>query len=965
MSDNLQALVDARDFDSLFIEELGWSRPKRPETFQSEGVRLAKTATYRGLDVWVCQELPSRTLQLLINQKISKQSAERLLIFADDTAQDWRWPRHTSLSSVSVKLMTYRYELGNTNQFHGLLKRLEALTIVIGEDPSLLELIARLREVFDDEAETASEEAARLMKTLYDDFAKTVMADKEISHLLARLLFLWFGDDTGMWKKNAFQDWLIKYTTATNLNAKIQELFGVVNSKETDNNYWNLAGYGDAESEFNGFRYINGGLFEETIEIPPLNDDTRKHILDACDYNWSIISPAVFGSMFQTVKDAAQRRAMGEHYTTEENILKALRPLFLDGLHERFEKAYDNKGKLTGLRNDIAKIHVMDPACGCGNFLIVAYRELRALELDIIKRRRELDLADATTTGFQSSFTAVGLEISKKDAEQTSIRMSNFAGIEIEEWPATIASIAMLLVDHQANQRMAEALGEESIVRLPIDNNNRPHIFNQNALTTDWNTVIPAEKCSYIVGNPPFVGARNQSKQQKSEVLAVFNEAKNAGNIDYVAAWFMKASQYLEDYKIRCAFVATNSICQGEQVANIWKPLYDLGIRIDFAHDTFRWSSEAKELAHVFCVIVGFSKQGGPKRLFHHATPDSPAIEQTPKQLNAYLADAPDVFVYSRNRPLGDVPPIGIGNKPIDDGNYLFTPDEMAEFLKQEPQAKPYFHPWMGSQEFIKGNRRFVLYLGSVPPAQLKHMPLSLARAKAVREYRLASKSEPTRKIADIPTHFHVENMPKGHSIIVPRVSSERRKYIPMGFIDQNTFASDSALLIPDASLYMFGILQSATHNAWMRVVGGRLKSDYRYSGGVVYNTFVWPEPTEAQRQTIETCTQAVLDARKLYQFPGTGSEEPCAQETPAASLAELYDPDHATHYPELIAAHERLDRAVESAYGLELTGLDDTEREQKIVAHLFRLYQHATAKESGEPIESKNKASKSRQETT
>lgn len=450
------------------------------------------------------------------------------------------------------------------------------------------------------------------------------------------------------------------------------------------------------------------------------------------------------------------------------------------------------------------------------------------------------------------------------------------------------------------------------------------NLHEGNALKTDWSEVFP-DDLTYLVGNPPFLGARNQSKEQKAELLEVFDGAKNAGNIDYCGAWYMKAARFTQGKRTRCALVSTNSICQGEQVANLWKPLHDLGIHIDFAHNTFRWDNEAADKAHVFCVIVGFSRESGTKTLFYHATPDSDEEQIPTARINAYLKDAPDVFIYSRSKPICDVPEMGIGNKPIDGGFYLFTDEEKDDFLKKEPKAEGFFHPWLGSKEFIHGYHRWCLWLGEATFSDLKQLPECRKRVEQVREYRLASKSAGTRKIADKPTRFHVENMPEGSSIIIPEVSSSRRKRVPMGFVGPEILCSNKVRLIPNASLYHYGILQSQFHNAWVRIVTGRLKDDYQYSANIDYNNFVWPEPTESQREEVERCAQAVLDARD-------------AQE--GATLADMYDPKNETFFPELMTAHKALDDAVEAAYGVDFGG-----NEEKIVAHLFNLY----AKKVGE----------------
>ena len=544
-----------------------------------------------------------------------------------------------------------------------------------------------------------------------------------------------------------------------------------------------------------------------------------------------------------------------------------------------------------------------DPACGSGNFLTETYICLRKLE-DVL-----LGELQAGQTGFSFESEAMGQRV----------RLSQFYGIEINDFAVTVAETALWISRLKANGEtsMLLSMGDDD---FPL--HEAAHIVHGNALRMDWNEVVPANQCSFILGNPPFYGARMQSKQQKAEIQDVFHGSKNSGNIDYVAGWYIKAAEYMGNYPIRAAFVSTNSICQGEQVANVWKPIYDLGVRIDFAHDTFRWRNEATEQAHVYVVIVGFSKLSGKKTLFHHANPDAPEEVSNPANINAYLSAAPDVFVWNRSKPLCDVPSIGIGNKPIDGGNYLFKDDEKKAFLAVEPKAAEYFHKWLGSNEFLNNCPRYVLWLGDKSEEELADLPCCRERVENVRQLRLASKSAPTRKIADTPTRFHVENMPEGTSILIPKVSSERRRYIPLGFIGPETFCSDLVFLIADASVYQFGVLHSQFHNAWMRTVAGRLKSDYRYSGGVVYNNFVWPNPTSKQREAIEACAQAILDTRDNY---------------PDKSLANLYDPDKMP--ADLLAAHRALDAAVEAAYGVNFDG-----DEEKIVAYLFKLYAQATA---------------------
>ena len=508
-----------------------------------------------------------------------------------------------------------------------------------------------------------------------------------------------------------------------------------------------------------------------------------------------------------------------------------------------------------------------------------------------------------------------------EDTKVDRVSLDQFYGIEINDFAVTVAETALWISRLKANgdSSMFFEIGDDD---FPLSE--AAHIVHGNALRINWNDVLPADECSYIMGNPPFYGARMQSPDQKADIQNVFHGSKNSGNIDYVAGWYMKAAEYMNSYSIQTAFVSTNSICQGEQVANIWKPIYDLGFHIDFAHDTFRWQNETTNQAHVFVIIVGFSKLNRKKKLFHHANPDAPQEVSHPENINAYLSTAPNVFIWNRSKPLFQVPLIGIGNKPIDGGNYLFKKSEKETFLQKEPQAAPYFHTWLGSDEFLNNHMRFVLWLGDTNEDELIYLPLCCERIERVKQFRLASKSAPTRKIANAPTRFHVENMPEGTSVIIPRVSSERRNYIPMGFIGPEVFCSDATLLIPNADKYQYGILQSQFHNAWMRRVAGRLKSDYRYSGGVVYNNFIWPNPTLEQRKAIENCAQTVLDIRDKY---------------PEKSLAELYDPDKMP--ADLLSAHKALDKAVEAAYGVDFNG-----DEEKIVAHLFKLYSEKTANE-------------------
>lgn len=765
-------------------------------------------------------------------------------------------------------------------------------------------------------------EAGAYVSRLYDALAKQYHHIEEkderaqeeqrsLNVLITRIIFLLYAEDADLLQSHQAFGRYCEGDPAK-LRRKLVDLFEAIDTPLDKRDEY-------MDEDLAAFPYVNGGLFaDSSIIVPQMTPEILEAITDASqDFDWREISGVIFGGVFEGTLNPETRHAGGMHYTSVENIERCLRPLFLDELWNELHEAEGErtvakrKQALARLHDKVASITIGDPACGSGNFLTEAYRQLRTIENRII----EDELSEETGNAGQTSLVI---------AQDSPVRVSldQLYGIEVNDFAVSVAKTALWITEEQMLRKTQEIYVGYDFDFLPLRSLSNLH--EGNALKTDWSEVFP-DDLTYLVGNPPFLGARNQSKEQKAELLEVFDGAKNAGNIDYCGAWYMKAARFTQGKRTRCALVSTNSICQGEQVANLWKPLHDLGIHIDFAHNTFRWDNEAADKAHVFCVIVGFSRENCEKRLYVHDTPDAAEVKKAAKSINAYLSDAPDAFIWNRNKPICDVPKIGIGNKPIDGGFYLFADEEKTDFLNKEPGAESYFHRWIGSREFLHGESRWCLYLGDAAFAELKELPRCRERIEAVREYRLASKSAPTRKLADRPAHFHVENMPKGNSIVVPKVSSERRRYIPMGFVGPETLCSDLVFLIPNASLYHFGVLQSQFHNAWMRTVAGRLKSDYRYSGGIVYNNFVWPEPTVSQREEVERCAQAVLDARD-------------AQE--GATLADMYDPKNETFFPELMAAHRALDAAVEAAYSVDFGG-----DEERIVAHLFNLY----AKKVGE----------------
>jgi len=741
--------------------------------------------------------------------------------------------------------------------------------------------------------------AAERMGKLHDALKDAGYEGHALEVLLVRLLFCLFADDTSIFAPRQFHEFILQRTSedGADLGLWLAKVFQVLDTPPEKRPK-------ALDEQMAEFPYVNGKLFAEALPLSDFNKTMRDLLIQAAELDWSQISPAIFGSLFQSVMDAKLRRNLGAHYTTEKNILKLIKPLFLDGLYEEFERAKGTPAKLKAFHMKLANLRFMDPACGCGNFLVIAYRELRLLELEVLK---------AMFAKQESLLTSVG--------EHVAVDVDQFYGIEIEEFPAQIAQVALWLMDHQMNLLVSEHFGEH-YARLPLVKS--ATIIHGNALKVDWASVCPKEKLTHLLGNPPFVGAKMMSEEQRADVLAIAGPIKSAGLLDFVAAWYLKAADLIDGTTIKCGLVSTNSITQGEQVGVLWSEMLRRGIKINFAHRTFAWSSEARGKAAVHCVIIGFSQVDTPtKRIWDYEHVKAEPISFLAKNINPYLVDADDLVLVNRSTPICPVPAIGIGNKPIDDGQYLFTDEGKAEFLKLEPSAAPYFRKWLGADEFINGWHRWCLWLGECPPEKLKAMPHAIKRVEAVRKSRLASKSPPTQKLASTPARFHVENFPKETYLIIPSVSSERRPYIPIGFMTPDVVASNLVLVMPDAGLYELGVMTSAMHMAWMGCVCGRLESRYRYSAGIVYNNFPWPEsPSGKQKEAIEKAAQGVLDARAKF---------------PKATLADLYDPN--TMPSDLASAHQKLDKAVEAAYG-KSSFKTDADR----VAFLFSLYQKYTS---------------------
>lgn len=728
--------------------------------------------------------------------------------------------------------------------------------------------------------------AAEAMGNLYDMLKASNYPEDDLNLLLIRLVFCMFAEDADIFEKNKFSEYVFSRVgeDGSGMGATLTDVFTVLNTKP-ENRQTTMS------SSLASFPYVDGGLFEKQIQSPQFNREMKDCLLKASQLDWRYISPAIFGSLFQSIMDPELRRELGAHYTSEENILKAIDALFMDDLRAEFEKVKHNKKELRKFWDKLKNIRILDPACGCGNFLIISYREMRRLEMDVLDE----------LYGSQMIF------------DESHLYIDHYYGIEIEEFASMVASLSIILIDHLMNIEMRNRFGRSRDI-IPL--REKANIVCGNSLRMDWNSVIDASKLTYIVGNPPFVGSKLQTPEQRKEVSAFFS--KNAGILDYVSAWYVKAAgMMLANPNIRTAFVSTNSITQGEQVEPLWKPLFNEGFRINFAYRTFKWSNEARGNAAVHVVIIGFSLQDVKCRIYDVDEKSGKVSFNNASHINAYLVDGPDIFIINRSKPICDVPEIGIGNKPIDGGNYLFTEEEKNEFIKKEPAAEKYFRPWIGSKEFINGYCRYCLWLGDCTPSELRSMPECMKRVEAVREFRLKSTTEQTRKLAETPTRFHVENMPTSTYVLIPKVSSERRRYVPMGFMTPNVLSSDLVFIISGATLYHFGILTSNMHMVWMRYVCGRLKSDYRYSAGIVYNNFPWPIPTDDMKRKIEECAKHVLDVRKNY---------------PGQSLADLYDP--LTMPPDLLEAHHKLDAMVEKAYRGKPFKNDD-ER----ISYLFEQY--------------------------
>ena len=734
--------------------------------------------------------------------------------------------------------------------------------------------------------------------TQYDDNSPEAL--RWLNILCVRLVFCLYAEDAGIFTRDQFHDFLVIYE-AKDLRRALRDLFEVLNTpKEKRSKY--------LQEELAAFPYTNGGLFEEEIEIPQFTEELKQTLLQnaSLDFNWSDISPTIFGAVFESTLNPETRRSGGMHYTSIENIHKVIDPLFLNDLRRELDEILEEKvekqrlKKLDAYQDKLGSLTFLDPACGSGNFLTETYLSLRRLENEAIRERYH------------------GQTMMGEFVDAVKVSINQFYGIEINDFAVTVATTALWISEAQMLAE-TEHIIHQDIDFLPLKS--YTNIHEGNALRIDWETVVPKDRLNYIIGNPPFVGYSLQSKEQKDDILSVFVDIdgkpfKTAGKIDYVAGWYYKASELMQHTNIRAALVSTNSIIQGEQVAAIWKPLKELfGIHINFAHRTFRWDSEASLKAHVHCVIVGFSQVNTTTFIYDNDQ------KREVCNINAYLIDAPDVFIESRKTPLCDVPEMVTGNRPADGGHLIVEAKDYDDFIKQEPASIPYIKKLLGAAEFINNKDRWCLWLVGASPTDLRKMPLVMKRILACKEDRENAPDEGRRKLAQTPHLFREQLNPEAY-IVVPSVSSERRCYVPMGFLRADTIPTNLVLIIPDATHYHFGILESNVHMAWMRAVCGRLEMRYRYSKDVVYNNFPWPNPSDDQKAKIEKTAQAILDARALY---------------PDSSLADLYD--ELTMPVELRKAHQDNDCAVMQAYGFDVK----TMTESQCVVELFKLYQELT----------------------
>ena len=799
------------------------------------------------------------------------------------------------------------YDLDNNKQTDFPLSKLM-------DNIQLFGFIAGYQKRIFKEQDPVNIEAAELMGRLHDKLKTIGYTGHQLELYLVRLVFCLFADDSNIFEKDIFNEYVELRTAedGSDLAMHLDSLFNVLNTAD-DKRLKNL------DESLVAFPYVNGKLFGERLTPASFDSEMRKILLDCCGLNWSRISPAIFGSLFQSVMDEKARRNLGAHYTSEKNILKLIKPLFLDELWTEFNKVQNNKAQLQKLHDKISSLRFLDPACGCGNFLIIAYRELRLLEIEIIKKLLKLQ-------GYRDEV----IREAKMDADYlVECNVDQFYGIEYEEFPAQIARTAMWLMDHQMNMLVTDTFGEY-YVRLPLKK--AATIVQGNALRIDWQSLIeplPFEKgeakYDFILGNPPFVGTAYQNAEQKADIEFIFSGVSSFGMLDYVTAWYIVAAKYIHEKETKVAFVSTNSISQGEQVGVLWNELFNkYKIKIHFAHRTFKWSNEARGAAAVHVVIIGFANFDlAEKKIFEYEDIKGEPHEVNAKNINPYLVEGVDNFLNSNSVPICKVPKMQSGSAARDGGYLILEDEEKIQLVNKYPKTEKFFKRFISGDDFINSVTRWCIWLKNTPPDEFRNIQDFQDRFKGVKEFREKSTRAGTKKMADLPYLFAEERQPKHDFLLIPKVSSENRKYIPIAYLTKDFIVSDKTFVVPDTTLFHFGTLTSLMHNTWMRFTCGRLKSDYSYSNTIVYNNFPWPEnPTDKQTKAVEEAAQAVLDARASF---------------PDSSLADLYDPN--TMPPALVKAHQQLDKAVDLCYRPQ-PFLNETKR----IEFLFELYDKYTA---------------------
>jgi len=874
--------ADAKPFLIEFFEVFGISR-KRVSTFEHKVKKLDESNGYIDL-LWkgtILIEMKSRGKNL--------DKAYQQAIDYTHGLKQHELPKYILICDFEI-FRLYDLEENKTVEFrlNDLVNNVQHFGYILGYQKNVYK-----------EQDPANIKAAELMGKLHDRLKEIGYSGHPLEVYLVRILFIMFAEDTTIFNKQQFQDFVEQRTNedGSDLASKLQELFQVLNTPK-EKRFKNL------DEQLAEFPYVNGKLFEENLPTASFDKNMRQALLNCCYIDWSKISPAIFGSMFQSVMNPTERRNLGAHYTSETNILKLIKPLFLDDLWKEFESIKDNKNKLPEFHKKLSTLKFLDPACGCGNFLVITYRELRLLELEILRNiyksgQQVIDISDI-----------IWLDVD----------MMN--GIEYEEFPARIAEVAMWLIDHQMNMQISNEFGQY-FARLPLKKSAK--IIHGNALKTDWESIISKNDLSYILGNPPFIGKQVQKPEQKTDMEMIFTGVNGGGTLDYVTAWYVKAAQYIQDTKIRVAFVSTNSIAQGEQVGVIWGLLFQkYKIKIHFAHQTFSWRNEAKGNAAVHVVIIGFANYDtNDKKVFEYEGIKGEAHEIKVKNINPYLVEGKDMFITTRTKPLCNVPEIIKGSETTDDGHFMLSIEEVNLLKEKYPESSRFIRPFIGGGDFINGKVRYCLWLKDAPLNEIRQIQFIQERIERVRNFRLSSTKARTRHWANFPTLFSEDRQPTKRYLMFPKVSSERRTYIPFANVEPEFIINNTASFIPDASNYLFGILESKMHMAWTSYVCGRMKSDYIYSNKIVYNNFPWPENvTEKQIQAVEMAADKVFSTRAEFQN---------------YSLADLYDP--LTMPPALVKAHQELDKAVDLCYRPQ-----PFINAAKRIEFLFELYEKYTA---------------------